>query len=179
MTTPRGYPAVMASAESGRPMRRGVKQITIHVDGAPFTYGQPGWWCAVDDPNDEEGQLVDDDNVVAAAALREARARARNAPLTPLAIKAIREACLLSQREAGEVFGGGAKAFEKYESGEVSPSGAMVRLLLLAARRPELFRRAKGAPKLPAEADAELIRRLIRQSSVDRLWRRIYEKDAA
>src|SRR5216683_585803 len=142
MTNPRDYPDVIQSAESSRPLRRGVKMLTITVDGQPFTYGQPGWWASVDDPADTEGQLTDDDNIIRAAARREARAKAKKAtPLTPLVIRAIRENCGLSQAEAGRVFGGGPKAFEKYEAGEVVPSGSMMRLLVLAAQRPELFRK--------------------------------------
>src|ERR1051326_3522833 len=64
LPNPRNYPDVMLSAESGRPMYRGVKMITIQVNGEPFTFGQPGWWCSLDDPDDLEGQLVDTDNVI-------------------------------------------------------------------------------------------------------------------
>ena len=62
---PRNYPAVMISAESGRPMVRGEKLITLHHEGQAVEYRQPGWWCSLDDPNDLEGQLVDEDNLVA------------------------------------------------------------------------------------------------------------------
>jgi HTH-type transcriptional regulator/antitoxin MqsA len=174
VTNPRQYPDEIESAESGRPLRRGVKMMTITVDGHPFTYGQPGWWASVDDPADTEGQLMDEDNVIRAAARREARASAKHAMLTPLVIRAIREACGLSQQDAARVFGGGPKAFEKYESGEVAPSSSMTRLLLLAARRPELFQKGAGMPMI-SEADASLIRETVRRSSVDRIYERIYD----
>jgi len=178
MANPREYPDEMPSAESGRPMRRGEKRITIEVNGYKLTYAQPGWWCALDDPDDLEGQLVDEDNVIAAAARREARALARQAVLTPLAIRAIRERCGLSQREAARLFGGGPKAFEKYESGEVGPSSSMTRLLLLAARRPDLFRKpARGRVPIVSNADVQLIRNVVRQSSIERIWERIHKKD--
>jgi HTH-type transcriptional regulator/antitoxin MqsA len=165
---------MIRSAESGRPLRRGVKRMTIHVAGHAFTYDQPGWWASFDDPNDTEGQLVDDDNIIRRAANREARARAKRATsVTPLVIRAIREKCGLSQAEAGRVFGGGPKAFEKYETGEVVPSGSMMRLLLLAAQRPDLFQKKTGM-RLIAEADAELIRATVRQSSVEQIYDRIY-----
>src|ERR1700722_20406855 len=99
MTNPRNYPDEIQSSESGRPLQRGVKMLTIKVDGQSFTYGQPGWWASIDDDSDTEGQLADDDNIVRTAARREARARAKHAPLTPLVIRAIREACALSQQE--------------------------------------------------------------------------------
>jgi putative zinc finger/helix-turn-helix YgiT family protein len=169
MTNPRDYPDVIESAESGRPLRRGVKVVTITVDGKPFTYGQPGWWASLEDPDDKEGQLIDEDNVVRAAARREARARAKHTILSPLEIKAIRELCDLSQQEAARSFGGGPKAFEKYESGEVAPSSAMVRLLLLAARRPDLFRKAPDNIE-----DTQIIRRIVQKSSIAPIYQQIY-----
>jgi HTH-type transcriptional regulator/antitoxin MqsA len=178
MTNPRDYPDEIQSAESGRPLRRGVKMLTIMIDGHSFTYGQPGWWASVDDPADNDGQLTDEDNVIRAAARREARASAKHAILTPLVIRAIREACKLSQQDAARVFGGGPKAFEKYESGEVAPSSSMTRLLLLAAKRPELFQKGTGMPMI-SEADADLIRETVRRSSVDRIYERIYSSQAA
>jgi HTH-type transcriptional regulator/antitoxin MqsA len=173
MTNPRDYPDEILSAETGKPLRRGVKMMTINVDGHAFTYGQPGWWASLDDSADADGQLTDEDNVIRAAARREARARAKHATLTPLVIRAIREACELSQQDAARVFGGGPKAFEKYESGEVAPSSSMTRLLLLAARRPDLFQKGTGMPMM-SEADASLIRETVRKSSVDRIYERIY-----
>jgi HTH-type transcriptional regulator/antitoxin MqsA len=154
-----------------------VKTLTIEVDGEAFTYGQPGWWASLDDPADSEGQLVDDDNIVWAAAHREARAKAKHATLTPLVIRAIREGCGLSQREAARVFGGGPKAFEKYEAGEVAPSSAMTRLLLLAAKRPELFQKGSGGPTI-SKADAGVLREVVRKSSVERIYERIYDRSA-
>jgi HTH-type transcriptional regulator/antitoxin MqsA len=176
MTNPRNYPDVIESAESGRPLRRGVKMLTITVDGQPFTYGQPGWWASLDDPADDEGQLIDDDNVIRGAARREAKAKAKHAVLTPLVIRAIREACGLSQQAAARVFGGGAKAFEKYETGEVAPSSSMTRLLILAAKRPELFQKGSGDPVISGP-DADLIREIVRKSSVDRIYERIYNSE--
>lgn len=177
MTNPRDYPDEIRSAETGRPLRRGVKRMTINIDGHAFTYEQPGWWASFDDPDDMDGQLTDEDNVIRAAARREARATAKHATLTPLVIRAIRERCGLSQQDAARVFGGGPKAFEKYESGEVVPSSSMTRLLLLAARRPGLFRKGTGVPMM-SEADAALIRETVRKSSVERIYERIYGADS-
>jgi HTH-type transcriptional regulator/antitoxin MqsA len=171
--TPRDYPNVIESAESGRSLTRGVKMLTITVAGQPFTYGQPGWWASLDDPRDTEGQLTDEDNVIRAAARREAKASAKHTALTPLQIRAIREACGLSQQDAARVFGGGPKSFEKYESGEVGPSSSMIRLLLLAAKRPDFFVKGTGMPMI-SEADAVLIRETVRKSSIDRIYDRIY-----
>jgi hypothetical protein len=84
MTNPRDYPDAIQSAESARPLLRGVKMLTINVDGQPFTYGRPGWWPSIDDPMDNEGQLTDEDNVIRSAARREARGKAKHAILKPL-----------------------------------------------------------------------------------------------
>ena len=87
-------------------------------------------------------------------------------------IRAIREVCGLSQQDAARVFGGGPKAFEKYESGEVAPSSSMTRLLLLAAKRPELFKKGTGLPII-SETDADLIRDTVRKSSIEPIYDRI------
>jgi HTH-type transcriptional regulator/antitoxin MqsA len=147
--------------------------MTITVDGHDFNYVQPGWWASLDDPSHTEGQLVDEDNVIRTAARRKAKAKARHTALTPLLIRAIREACGLTQQEATRVFGGGAKAFEKYEAGEVAPGSAMTRRLLLAAKRPELFQKGTGVPMV-SQADAESVRQTVRESSVERLYACIY-----
>ncbi len=55
-------------------MKRGSKRLAIAVDGRTFDYDQPGWWCDLTDPNDREGQLVDEDNQVAGIARRTAGA---------------------------------------------------------------------------------------------------------
>jgi len=49
----------------------------------------------------------------------------------------------------------------------------MTRLLLLAAKRPKLFRKGTGVPMI-SEKDAALIRETVRKSSVDRIYERIY-----
>jgi len=136
---PRNYPDTMPGPESGRPMVRGEKLISFMVGGKTFHYRQPGWWCSLDNPDDLEGHLVDDDNLIAEMARRMAKAMVKGEPFTPLLIRAIRLRCGLSHREAGEVFGTGEKSFEKYESGQVRPSESTKRLLWLAMRRPELF----------------------------------------
>ena len=62
---------------------------------------------------------------------------ARDKPeITPEHIRAIREGLGLSQVEAGEVLGGGPRAFTKYEAGTVKPAAAVVRLLRLLEANP-------------------------------------------
>lgn len=56
--------------------------------------------------------------------------------LGPKEVTAIRENLHLSQRKAGELLGGGPRAFQKYESGEQQVSVPMANLLRLLARDP-------------------------------------------
>src|SRR5580704_1140245 len=136
---PRDYPDTMISPESGRPMVRGEKLVSFKIQERTFQYRQPGWWCSLEDPDDTDGQLVDDDNLIAEMARRTAEAMVKGEQFTPLLIRAIRLLCKLSQREAGELFGAGEKSFEKYESGQIKPSEPTKRLLRLAMIHPELF----------------------------------------
>lgn len=172
--TPRRYPKVMVSPESGRPMTRGDKLLTLKVRGQTFQYRQPGWWCSLDDPDDLEGQLVDEDNQVAEMARRTAAAIAEGEEFSPVVIRAIRLNCGLSQREAGRVFGTGTKSFEKYESGQIRPSQPTLRLLRLAMQRPELFSdtdpRGRTRRSRPAGADLRLIRATIKKAQLDRIY---------
>src|SRR5271155_1670554 len=173
---PRNYPETMASPESGRPMFRGEKLVSLKVEGKSFQYRQPGWWCSLDDPNDLEGQLVDEDNLVAEMARRTAEAMVKGESFTPLLIRAIRIHCKLSQREAGEVFGTGEKSFEKYESGQIRPSEPTKRLLWLAMKSAELFTKTeKGLRGTSAEPDMELIQRTIREAQLDRLYAPMFQ----
>lgn len=179
MTNPRQYPDTIISAESGRPMTRGEKLVAMKIDGREFRYRQPGWWCSIEDFGDTEGQLVDEDNQVAEMARRTAEALIRGEAFTPVLIRAIRLHCGLSQRDAGELFGAGEKAFEKYESGQIRPSEPTKRLLRLALERPELFQKPpRGMIATPAECDVRLIQKTLREARLDRLYAPLFPEAA-
>lgn len=72
--------------------------------------------------------------------------------LTGREILDLRKSLGLSQRDASEVFGGGANAFSKYERGEVAQSVAMDRLLRLVARYPLLLDDLRGRPGVTGAA---------------------------
>ena len=173
---PRDYPDTMISAESGRPMTRGAKERTIVVDGKKFTYRQPGWWCSLTDPNDDEGQLVDGDNQIARMARLTAKALSRGEPVfVPVVIRAIRALLNLTQREAGLLFGTGEKSFEKYESGEILPSEPTKRLLKLAMAHPEIFAKSQTGP-LVTSNDAELARETLRKTGEAGIYDPLFER---
>lgn len=55
-------------------------------------------------------------------------------------IIAVRKKLNLGQREAAEIFGGGVNAFSRYENGKTKPPLALVKLLKLLERHPDLLR---------------------------------------
>lgn len=60
-------------------------------------------------------------------------------------IAAVRKKLALDQREAAEIFGGGVNAFSRYENGKTRPPLALVKLLKLLDRHPELFEEVRTA----------------------------------
>ena len=63
----------------------------------------------------------------------------RSDQLRPEEIRKIRESLGLTQAQASKEFGGGPKAFAKYEAGTTKPSKSMMKLLLIAEQYPSLF----------------------------------------
>lgn len=51
----------------------------------------------------------------------------------------VRKKLALYQREAGEIFGGGVNAFSRYENGMTKPPLALVKLLKVLDRHPDLL----------------------------------------
>jgi HTH-type transcriptional regulator / antitoxin MqsA len=54
-------------------------------------------------------------------------------------IASVRKKLDLDQREAGEIFGGGVNAFSRYENGKTKPPLALVKLLKVLDRHPDLL----------------------------------------
>ena len=54
-------------------------------------------------------------------------------------IVGVRKKLDLDQREASEIFGGGVNAFSRYENGRTKPSLALVKLLKVLDRHPDLL----------------------------------------
>ncbi|MFL9991608.1 transcriptional regulator, XRE family [Burkholderia sp. GAS332] len=57
----------------------------------------------------------------------------------PAFIAAVRKKLDLDQREAAEIFGGGVNAFSRYENGKTRPPLALIKLLQVLDRHPELL----------------------------------------
>lgn len=63
----------------------------------------------------------------------------------PEFIVSVRKKLDLDQREAADIFGGGANAFSRYEKGKTKPSLALVKLLKLLDRHPDLLAEVRTA----------------------------------
>jgi HTH-type transcriptional regulator / antitoxin MqsA len=57
----------------------------------------------------------------------------------PAFIAKVRKKLNLDQRQAAEIFGGGVNAFSRYENGKTKPPLALVNLLKILDRHPELL----------------------------------------
>jgi HTH-type transcriptional regulator/antitoxin MqsA len=63
----------------------------------------------------------------------------------PAFITSVRKKLALDQREAAEIFGGGINAFSRYENGKTKPPLALVKLLKVLDRHPELLDEVRAA----------------------------------
>ncbi len=77
----------------------------------------------------------------------------RPAELAPDDIRRIRETLGLSRVEAGELLGGGPRAFTKYESGTIKPAASVATLLRLLEANPAVFSTLTGRKVVPIDSE--------------------------
>jgi HTH-type transcriptional regulator / antitoxin MqsA len=65
--------------------------------------------------------------------------------VAPDLIVSVRKKLDLDQREAAEIFGGGVNAFSRYETGKTKPPLALVKLLKVLDRHPDLLAEVKAS----------------------------------
>lgn len=116
--------------ETGATLRRDIRPFTVEYRGLRRIVSLPGWYPA----GDGDALHLGADMTAVDAALAEMKSEFRKEQAAYVA--AVRKKLGLSQRQAGEVIGGGPRAFQKYESGEVGPSEAMLNLLRLLENDP-------------------------------------------
>jgi HTH-type transcriptional regulator/antitoxin MqsA len=95
------------------------------------TFDMPGWYCDASDESIHTGE----DMKVSDRTLNRLKAAAEGLPL-PEEIKRIRMKLGLTQEAAGELVGGGPRAFQKYEAGDLLPSRAIGSALALLDHDP-------------------------------------------
>ena len=123
----------MRCPETGTLLKRGVRKNSITYKGRTATFMMGGWYP----PRGTKAESVHSgiDMKASDAALARLKAEAGET-LRPDEVRTIRRKLKLSQRKASELLGGGPRAFQKYESGEVTASAAMSKLLRLLAKDP-------------------------------------------
>ncbi len=118
--------------ETGAPMYRGVRPMTLTYKEKSITFDMPGWYC----DQSEESIHTGEDMKVSDRMLNLLKARSEGL-LEPEEIRRIRKKLHLSQEAAGILIGGGPRAFQKYESGSLLPSRAVSSALVLLDHDPE------------------------------------------
>lgn len=98
-----------------------------------------GWFC----PHCGDAVLDDDSAMRHAEAGDRVVLKAREQ--LPATIRQIRKKLGLTQRQAGQLFGGGASAFSEYEVGKTRPSRSTLLLLRILDRHPELLNEIQAA----------------------------------
>jgi HTH-type transcriptional regulator/antitoxin MqsA len=125
--------------ETGAPMHRDERPMTLEYKGQAVTFDMPGWYCDVSEESLHTGQ----DMKVSDRMLNRLKAR-NEGLLEPEDIRRIRKKLSLSQVEAGELIGGGPRAFQKYEAGDLLPSRAISSALILLDNDPTALRVLKA-----------------------------------
>ena len=126
---------VMYDVETGAELRRDIRPFTITYQGRSRTFNMPGWYPAGEEC---EATFTQDDLKVYDKEIKVLKAEAEHL-LLPEEIRSIRKRLKLTQVQAGIILGGGKRAFQKYENGDVLPSRAISNLLRLLSVNPALL----------------------------------------
>jgi HTH-type transcriptional regulator/antitoxin MqsA len=118
--------------KTGAPMHRDVRPMTLNYKDEKITFDMPGWYCDQSDESIHTGE----DMKISDRMLNLLKARSEGL-LEPLEIRRIRKKLHLTQEVAGLVVGGGPRAFQKYESGDLLPSRAISSALVLLDHDPK------------------------------------------
>lgn len=90
-------------------------------------------------PDCGEAVLAPDESARVSADMLAFNKQVNAAIVDPAFIVRVRKKLSLDQREAAELFGGGVNAFSRYENGKIKPPLALVKLLKVLDRHPELL----------------------------------------
>ena len=112
-----------------------TRDLTYTYGGRSTVIRQSGDFCAACG----EGIFTSEESEHYLAAVNAFRASVDAEPLVPTEVRRIRKKLGLSQKEAGEIFGGGIRAFSQYERGETRQGKALDKLLRLLDRHPDLL----------------------------------------
>ena len=127
----------------------GAAKLVHHIRDLPYTYkgesttipSVTGDYC----PACGEAVLDAVESARTSAAMLEFNKQVNAAIVDPQFIASVRKKLRIGQREAAQIFGGGVNAFSRYENGKTKPPLALVKLLKLLERHPDLLDEVKSA----------------------------------
>lgn len=96
-------------------------------------------------PSCGEAILDAQESARSSAMMLEFNKQVNAASVDPEFIVRVRKKLALDQREAAEIFGGGINAFSRYENGKTRPPLALIKLLEVLERHPDLLAEIKTA----------------------------------
>lgn len=128
--------------DTGERLHRDIRPMTITYAAFSRTLDVPGWYP----PHDGDAIHIGSDLDGVDAAIGEMRAD------YAAAVRSLRKSLRLSQEAAGRIFGGGKRAFQKYEAGTMPPSDAAVGLIELVRRDPRAIEILTSLPGRSREA---------------------------
>ena len=117
---------------TGEAMHRDTRPMTLAYRGESVTFAMPGWYChASDESVHTAADMKHSDRM-----LNQLKARVEGL-LEPQEIRRIRKKLRMTQAQAGQIVGGGPRAFQKYEAGDLLPSRAISSALALLDHNPD------------------------------------------
>ena len=118
----------------------GRRDVSRDFEGAALTVVDvAGWFCTAC------GELEFDSPESARSFLEQVTVlQQQRRSMQAAELHAIRKRLKLTQRQAAELFGGGANAFSEYERGTTRPARSTVMLLHLLDHHPELLQELRG-----------------------------------
>jgi HTH-type transcriptional regulator / antitoxin MqsA len=127
----------------------GAAELVRDTRDLPYTYkgemttipAVAGDFC----PNCGEAVMDMADGIRHSAAMLAFNKQVNASIVDPGFIASVRKKLALDQREAAEIFGGGVNAFSRYENGKTKPPLALVKLLKVLDRHPELLNEIRAA----------------------------------
>jgi HTH-type transcriptional regulator/antitoxin MqsA len=126
----------------------GAAELAADVRDLPYAYkGESTLIAAVTGdycPACGESVLDAAESARVSAAMLEFNKQVNAAIVDPGFIASVRKKLALDQREAAAIFGGGINAFSRYENGKTKPPVALVKLLKVLDRHPELLSEVKA-----------------------------------
>ncbi len=121
----------------------GAAELVQDTRDTPYTYkGESTTLPAVNGdfcPACGEAVLDAKDSRRVNTLMREFNQQVNAAIVDPTFIMTVRKKLDLDQRQAAQIFGGGVNAFSRYENGKTKPPLALVKLLRVLDRHPELL----------------------------------------